>query len=269
VKAEGPRRRGLDTLLIRTWQPLLTLLVIVALWQAAVSVLGVPSFLVPAPLTVVARLHQQAGLLATHTLSTLIVTLLGFGGGIVLGIAAALGITMSRAVERFLLPLVVFSQVVPKIAIAPLLIIWFGFSTQGRVIVAFLICFFPILIGTVTGLKSVEAELLDLTRQLRASRWQTFWMLSFPSALPHIFAGLKVAITLAVVGAIVAEWVGSDTGLGYMLLVANGAFDVVLSFSVLVILTFLGVVLFAAVDLLERLVLPWHVSRRLEVHEQI
>lgn len=250
-------------------QPLVAVALILVVWQLAVSVFRVPTFLVPPPAAVFARLQEQGPLLLSHTLSTLVVTLLGFGSGIAFGVLAALAITASRTLERFLLPLVVFSQVVPKIAVAPLLIIWFGFSTNGRVVVAFLICFFPVLIGTVTGLKSVEPELLDLTRQLRASWWQTFWMVSLPSALPHLFAGLKVAITLAVVGAIVAEWVGSDTGLGYMLLVANGAFDVVLSFAVLVILTLLGVVLFAAVELLERLVLPWHVSRRLEVHEQM
>jgi NitT/TauT family transport system permease protein len=251
------------------WEPALIIGLLLVAWQFAVSVLGVPRFLVPPPLEVLGRLRQQAGLLLTHTASTLLVATLGFLAGVVVGILSALAIVQSRLVERFLLPLVVFSQVVPKIAVAPLLIIWFGFSPKSRVIVAFLICFFPILISTVTGLKSVQAELLDLTRQLRASAWQTFWMVSFPSALPHLFAGLKVAITLAVVGAIVAEWVGSDTGLGYMLLVANGNFDVTLSFSVLVILTLLGVVLFAAVELLERLALPWHVSRRIDLHQQM
>lgn len=266
-----PRRRPnpLAQLLEGAWEPVLVIGAILAGWQVAVSVFSVPTFLVPAPLAVVARLGQQAGLLLGHAASTLTVTVAGFLAAFVLGVAGALLIASSRAVERFVLPLIVFSQVVPKIAVAPLLIIWFGFSPKSRVIVAFLICFFPVLIGTVTGLKSVEAELLDLTRQLRATRWQTFWMVSFPSALPHVFAGLKVAITLAVVGAIVAEWVGSDTGLGYMLLVANGNFDVVLSFAVLVLLTLLGVLLFAAVELAERLLLPWHVSRRLEVREQI
>ncbi len=155
----------------------------------------------------------------------------------------------------------------PKVAIAPLLVIWLGFSIHSRVIVAFLICFFPIVIGTVAGLKSVETDLLHLTRQLRASRWQSFWLVGLPSALPQMFAGFKVAITLAVVGAIVAEWVGADSGLGYLLLVANGNFDVALAFSVLVALTVVGVVLYGAIELLERLVLPWHVSRRIEVHE--
>lgn len=263
------RRRGAAAALGGFWEPALVVVAILVVWQLAVSTFRIPIFLVPAPLAVLARLHEQAGLLLTHTLATLLVTLLGFSVAVVLGVFGALAIAQSRTVERFMLPLLVFSQVVPKIAVAPLLIIWFGFSPKSRVIVAFLICFFPVLIGTVTGLKSVEAELLDLTRQLRATRWQTFWKVSFPSALPHIFAGLKVAITLAVVGAIVAEWVGSDVGLGYMLLVANGNFDVILAFAVLVLLTLVGVVLFIAVELLERLVLPWHVSRRLEIHEGI
>src|SRR5258708_1946443 len=172
-----------------------------------------------------------------------------------------------RVVERLVLPLIVFSQVVPKVAIAPLLVIWLGFSIHSRVVVAFLICFFPIVIGTVTGLKSVEAELVHLTRQLRASRWQAFWLVGLPSALPQMFAGVKVAIALAGVGAIVAEFVGAVWGLGYLLLVANGNFDVALAFSVLVALTVVGVVLYGLIELVERLALPWHVSRRLEVHE--
>jgi NitT/TauT family transport system permease protein len=254
-------------MLAATWQPALAVLVLLAAWQFAVSVLGAPAYLLPSPSAVLQTLTKSAGSIARNGADTLFVTVVSFAAAIVLGVGCAVLICSFRAVERLALPLIVFSQVVPKIAIAPLLVIWLGFSIHSRVIVAFLICFFPIVIGTVTGLKSVEAELVHLTRQLRASRWQSFWLVGLPSALPQMFVGFKVAITLAVVGAIVAEWVGADSGLGYLLLVANGNFDVALAFSVLVALTVGGVVLYGVIELIEHLVLPWHVSRRLEVHE--
>jgi NitT/TauT family transport system permease protein len=230
-------------------------------------VLGVPAYLVPSPQTVVATLIARWSSIAENGLVTLFVTVASFLAATVLGVGSAVLICGFRPVERLVLPLIVFSQVVPKVAIAPLLVIWLGFSIKSRVVVAFLVCFFPIVIATVSGLKSVEAELLHLTRQLRASRWQSFWMVGLPSALPQMFAGFKVAITLAVVGAIVAEFVGADSGLGYLLLVANGNFDVPLAFSVLAALTVMGVALYGAIELIERLALPWHVSRRMDVHE--
>jgi NitT/TauT family transport system permease protein len=250
-----------------SWAPALAVLLILAAWQFAVSVLGAPPYLLPSPAAVLATFIKSAGSIARNGADTLLVTVVSFGAAIVLGVACAVLICSFRAFERLVLPLIVFSQVVPKVAIAPLLVIWLGFSIHSRIVVAFLICFFPIVIGTVAGLKSVETELAHLTRQLRASRWQTFWLVGLPSALPQMFAGFKVAITLAVVGAIVAEFVGADSGLGYLLLVANGNFDVALAFSVLVALTVAGIVLYGVIELIERLVLPWHVSRRLEVHE--
>ena len=249
------------------WEPFAVIVAVVILWQAVVSVFDVPVFLVPGPLLVFRTMLEKAGLLATHGLSTLAVTVFAFFAAAVFGIVGAVLVVSSRLLERFVLPLIVFSQVVPKIAIAPLLAIWLGFSVSSRIVVAFLICFFPILIGTVAGLKSVEEDLIYLTRQLRASIWQTFWMVSLPAALPQIFSGFKVAIALAIVGAIVAAWVGAVTGLGYLLLVANGNFDVALAFSVLIVLTLFGVILFGLIDWIETLALPWHVSRRLEVHE--
>jgi NitT/TauT family transport system permease protein len=268
MDADQPRAaHAIGRALAASWQPTLAVLLLLSAWQFAVSLLGAPAYLLPSPAAVLAKLSDSATSIAQNGLDTLIVTAASFGAAIVLGIAGAVVICSVRAIERLILPLIVFSQVVPKVAIAPLLVIWLGFSLHSRVVVAFLICFFPIVIGTVTGLKSVEAELVHLTRQLRASRWQAFWLVGLPSALPQMFAGFKVAITLAVVGAIVAEFVGADSGLGYLLLVANGNFDVALAFSVLVALTVMGVALYGVIELIERLALPWHVSRRLEVHE--
>lgn len=248
------------------WESSLLVVLLLAVWQLSTSLFGVPAYLVPSPETVLATLLQRWSSIAENGIVTLLVTVVSFLAAILLGVGSAVLICSFRAVERLVLPLIVFSQVVPKVAIAPLLVIWLGFSIKSRVIVAFLVCFFPIVVATVSGLKSVEAELVHLSRQLRASQWQTFWMVGLPSALPQMFAGFKVAITLAVVGAIVAEFVGADSGLGYLLLVANGNFDVPLAFSVLVVLTLMGVALYGAIELIERLALPWHVSRRMDVY---
>src|SRR5260221_3705628 len=254
--ADAPRPpRLIRRAIAAAWEPALAVLILLAVWQFAVWVLGAPPYLLPSPQAVLAKLSASAGTIARNGLDTLLVTVFSFVAAIVLGVASAVLICSFRVVERLVLPLIVFSQVVPKVAIAPLLVIWLGFSIHSRVVVAFLICFFPIVIGTVTGLKSVEAELVHLTRQLRASRWQAFRLVGLPSALPQMFAGFKVAITLAVVGAIVAEWVGADSGLGYLLLVANGNFDVPMAFSVLIALTILGVALYGVIELAERLTL--------------
>ena len=249
------------------WEPVVSVLAIILTWQLAISLFGAPGFLLPTPLGVLERIQSDAGLLLHHSVSTTLVTLGAFGVSVLFGLTSAVVICQSRTVERFILPVMVFSQVVPKIAVAPILVIALGFGAKAHIIVAFLVCFFPILISTVVGIKSVDAELIDLTRQLRAGKLQTLRMVILPHALPHVFSGLKVAITLAIVGAIVAEWVGSDRGLGYLLLVANGNFDIALAFAVLVVLTLLGVLLFLLLDAAERMLLPWHVSRRTGIQQ--
>ena len=140
--------------------------------------------------------------------------------------------------------------------------VWFGFGLLPKVLIAFLICFFPILIDALIGFKSTPKEVIWLARSMGAPRRRIFFNFQLPAALPHIFAGLKVASTLAVVGAVVGEFVAADSGLGYQLIVANGTLDVVLSFAIVVVLSILGVLLFAVVDLAERLLLPWHISHR-------
>jgi NitT/TauT family transport system permease protein len=161
--------------------------------------------------------------------------------------------------------LLVFSQSVPKIAIAPLFVVWFGFGIIPKVIAAFMLGFFPIVVSTVMGFKSVDPDMLDLARSMKASRLATFMRISLPQALPSIFAGLKVSITLAVVGAVVGEFVGSNSGIGYLLQIANGNFDLPLMFAALTVLSAIGVLLFVAIDVVERLLIPWHASQRLDV----
>jgi NitT/TauT family transport system permease protein len=155
---------------------------------------------------------------------------------------------------------------VPKVAIAPLFVVWFGFGIIPKIISAFLLGFFPIVVSTVVGFKSVERDMLDLAHSMKATNLQIFMRISLPHALPSIFAGLKVSVTLAVVGAVVGEFVGSNSGIGYLLQIANGNFDLPLMFAALTVLSLIGLLLFAAVDLVERLMIPWHASHRVELH---
>ena len=173
-----------------------------------------------------------------------------------------LAVAFSRSVERVVMPVLVFTQLVPKIALAPLFIIWFGFGLFPKVFMTFLLSFFPIVIDSIAGFRSLDREIEHLIRSMGLRAWPAFVKVRLPHALPHVFTGLKVAITLATVGAIIGEFVGSDRGLGYLLLVAGGDLRTELLFATLIVLTAIGLVLYYVVTLLERLAIPWHVSRR-------
>ena len=247
-------------------RPILLIGLLLVLWEVVILVFRIPPYLIPAPLDVVVQLINEWPKLLRESLVTTYATLGGFGLSIAFGIPMALLIAYSRTVEGFVYPLLVFSQSVPKVAIAPLFVVWFGFGIIPKVISAFLLAFFPIVVSTVVGFKSVERDMLDLARSMKASKLQVFMRISLPQALPSIFAGLKVSVTLAVVGAVVGEFVGSNSGIGYVLQIANGNFDLPLMFAALTVLSLIGVLLFAAVDLVERLMIPWHASQRTEFH---
>jgi NitT/TauT family transport system permease protein len=187
---------------------------------------------------------------------------LGFALSIVVGVPLALAIFLWPPFARSVYPLLVSSQAIPKAAVAPLFVVWFGFGLLPKVLIAFLIAFFPIVINTVVGLASLEPEKIQLARSMGFGPSKIFFKIRLPSALPAIFGGLKIAITLAVVGAIVGEFVGGDSGLGYLLMQANGSMDTPLLFAGLVGLTLIGVALFLLVELAERLAIPWHTSAR-------
>jgi NitT/TauT family transport system permease protein len=242
-------------------RPIILILAVLALWQAAVTVLRIPKYLIPAPGAVLQQFSDWPRLLR-ESLVTTYASMGGFLLSVLVGIPCAVAIAYSRSVESFLYPILVFSQTIPKIAIAPLFIVWFGFGVLPKVIVAFLLGFFPVVVSTVTGFKSVESDMLDLVRSMKATRLQMFLKISFPHALPHIFSGLKVSITLAVVGAVVGEFVGANSGIGYLLQLANGNFDLPLMFAGLFVLSIIGVILFVALELVEKWVIPWHVSQR-------
>jgi NitT/TauT family transport system permease protein len=236
---------------------LVTIAVLTLVWELVVRVFNVPLFLFPPPSLVFADLVQRWELYAQHTWVTLYETLIGFVLAVVLGIGAGILIVYSRWLQSILYPIVVVLQIVPKVAIAPLLLIWLGYGLQSKVVVALLVAFFPIVVTTVTGLRAVEQDLLDLVRVLRGSRWQEFTRVRFPSALPFIFSGLKVAITLAVIGAIIGEFVGSDRGLGYLILINMSQANTPLAFGAIAVLALMSILLFYGMEMLERIVVPW------------
>jgi NitT/TauT family transport system permease protein len=256
-------RPAWQRVLLSAWtRPVLLVVILLVLWDVTIRAFKIPPYLVPAPEAVVRQLVSEWPRLWREALVTTYATLGGFALSIAFGVPMALLIAYSRTVESFVYPLLVFSQSIPKIAIAPLFVVWFGFGIIPKVICAFMLGFFPIVVSTVAGFKSVDADMIDLARSMKAGRFATFMRISLPQALPSLFAGLKVSVTLAVVGAVVGEFVGSNSGIGYLLQIANGNFDLPLMFAALVVLSLIGVLLFVAVDLVERMTIPWHQSHR-------
>ena len=237
-------------------------LLIVVLWDLGVRLFHVPAYLVPAPIDVVRAFFENARQLGYHTLWTALTVLAGFLAAAIFAVPIAVLIASSLVAERLLYPPMVATQSIPKIALAPLFVVWFGFGIAPKVAVAFLIAFFPIVIDTIVGLRSMDPAMLQLARAMGAPSWRVFWKFSLPHALPSIFGGLKVASTLAVVGALTGEFIGSDKGLGYVLLQASGNLNTTLLFATLVALSVLARVFFYAVELIERIAIPWHVSQR-------
>jgi NitT/TauT family transport system permease protein len=224
--------------------------------------LRLPRYILPTPLATLGELWARAPLLAQHALITLREIALGFLLAVAVSVPCGLAVAFSRPVERVIMPVLVFTQLVPKIALAPLFIIWFGFGLFPKVFMTFLLSFFPIVIDAVVGFRSLDREIEYLTRSMGLGAWGAFVKVRLPHALPQIFAGLKVAITLATVGAIIGEFVGSDRGLGYLLLVAGGDLRTELLFATLIVLTAIGLALYYLMTLFERAAIPWHVSRR-------
>jgi NitT/TauT family transport system permease protein len=251
--------RGVQAAWLR---PVLFLVLLIVLWDLAIRVFGIPPYQVPAPKDVVITLWQEWPKLLAEAVPTTIATVEGFLLSAAFGIPVAMLIAGSRTVEAYVYPLLVFSQSIPKIAIAPLFVVWFGFGMLPKVLSAFLLGFFPVVVSAVQGFKSVEPDMLDLARAMEANRLQTFRMVSLPHALPAIFAGLKVSITLAVVGAVVGEFVGSNSGIGFVLQRSIGNFELPTMFAALVVLALIGVILFWALDVIERFAVPWHASQR-------
>jgi len=233
--------------------------IFLACWQGVVWLGGYPSFMLPPPWAVVVRLGDVLanGSLWFHTVVTLREVLAGLGLGALVATVLGYSLAHSPVTERLLTPYIVASQSVPTIAIAPLLVIWFGTGLLSKVLVCALIVFFPILVNTVVGLRSVGRDLRDLMRTLEASRWQTIWKLELPAALPVLLGGLKVGATLSVIGAVVGEFVAADRGLGYLLKQGQQVYDTPLVFVGIGALVVLAQALHGAVALAERVLLRW------------
>ncbi|MGB6538534.1 MAG: ABC transporter permease [Xanthobacteraceae bacterium] len=238
--------------------PLAVLVLMIAAWEAAARIFSFPPYLLPAPSAILQAMDTNSAVLLKQTWATTVEILLGFALSIAIGVPLALAIYLWRPFARSIYPLLVSSQAVPKVAVAPLFLVWFGFGLLPKVLIAFLIAFFPVVINTAMGLAALEMEKIYLARSMGLGAIATFFKIQLPNAMPSIFAGLKISITLAVVGAVVGEFVGGQNGLGYLLLIANGNMDTPLLFAGVVALTVLGVVLFLLIGLVERLVLPPH-----------
>jgi len=250
--------------------PIAMMAALIAIWEAAARVFLIPPYLLPAPSAIAQATVANAAVLIKNSVGTTLEILLGFALSVAVGVPLALAIFLWKPFARAVYPLLVSSQAVPKVAVAPLFLVWFGFGLLPKVLIAFLIAFFPIVINTAVGLAAIEREKIYLAQSMGLGAAATFFKIQLPNALPSIFAGLKISITLAVVGAVVGEFVGGQGGLGYLLLIANGNMDTALLFAGIVALTVLGVAFFALIGLVERLVLPPHaVERASFAHESM
>ncbi|MFF2484592.1 ABC transporter permease [Paenibacillus sp. NPDC058071] len=232
------------------------------IWQLVCIIFEVPVYLLPTPLDIIQRIIVDWDVLIRHSGVTIFEILSGFGLSVVFGIPAAIIIVYSKYFSRSIFPILIGLQCVPMISIAPLLITWLGFGMVTKVIIAFLISFFPIIVNAVVGLKSTEKDMLMLAASLRANSLQVFLHFRLPKALPSIFGGFKVGITLAVVGAVVAEFVSSNRGLGYLQLVANSKLDITMQFCVIITLAIIGLVCYNLVGWIEKIAIPWYRAAR-------
>ena len=237
--------------------PLLLLTIALLAWEAYVRYHDTPTWFLPAPSKIASTLWNDRALLLENAWVTLQEVLAGFAVAVVLGVGLAIVINASQILEWAVYPLVIASQAIPLIALAPLLLVWFGYGPTPKIMVTALIAFFPITVGTVDGLRSADRELLDLLRSYGAGSWKRFRMVKVPSALPGFFSGAKIGISVAVIGAVFGEYVGADSGLGYLINISSAKLRTDLVFAAIVVLAVMAMLLFLIVALIERRVLRW------------
>lgn len=246
-----------NTIAVRIIAPILVLLGGLAIWQWRVEANDTPSWFLPGPRLIAQTLIDDRSLLADNAWITLREVLIGFALALVFGVLLAVLIHISPMIERALYPIVITSQAVPLVALAPLLLVWFGYGLTPKVMVTTLVAFFPITVGAVDGLRAADRETLSLLRTYGASRIRRFWMVNVPSALPSLFSGARIGVTLSVIGAVFGEYVGANAGLGYLMNVSAAKLNTELVFASIVILAVMAISLFAIVALVERRVLRW------------
>lgn len=246
--------------LLNVWQRAggiaVTILGLLVIWAAAVSLLAIPEYILPGPKLVLEQWLANLPTLLDNGLATASVIFLGYVAAIAAAIPLALSIAFFPVIARTVYPGIVMLQNVPKIAIAPLFIIWFGFGLLPKLLVVFLLAFFPIVVSSIAGFSSINPEIVDFARSTGASAFRIFRKIRLPAALPHIFVGLRIAATVAPTAAVVAEFVASDRGLGYLLLRYNGDLNTAMSFATIITLAIMGVSLYFVVELVERLLMP-------------
>ncbi len=261
--ASASLRKGTarDSLLPWITTPVL-LLALLSVWHFYVSIAGVSAFILPAPIKVWdAWMDMLTSSRAwRHTWLTVYVTLTGFGWALVIGVGLGVMLGRTRWLELTLNPFIIATQVIPKVALLPLFVVWFGFGNTSKVIVAAILAFFPILTNTVLGVKSIDSGHSDVMTSLNATRWQIFRRLELPSALPYILTGMEIGIVLAIIGAIVGEYLGGNAGLGFMLVSKMNGYETDGLFAVIVQMTLLGFFFYFVTGALRRLLIPWHQS---------
>jgi NitT/TauT family transport system permease protein len=228
------------------------------LWEGWVRIFDVPDWLIPAPSQIVGIIGEKNSVMMFHTLATLEETILGFILALAVGILFAVGIIHFPILRDTLYPTLIMFNSFPKIAIAPLFVIWIGIGIESKIANAFLVALFPIVINMIMGLVNMEPDLLELVRAMSRSRWVLFWKIRLPHSLPYLFAGCKIAVSFAVIGAIVGEFISGRTGLGYLVLSANSTFNTPLAFTALFYLVVMSLALYGLVVLAEKLLLPWY-----------
>lgn len=233
-----------------------------AVWELGVRLFGVKEYLLPPPTVVVGALVQNYAKVLESALVTTNEIIAGYSLAVAVSIPLALAIAYSRFMEETVYPVIVFLQIVPKIAIAPLFLIWFGFGFTPKLLLVFLLSFFPIVVSSIAGFKSIDPDIMDFARTTGAGSWRLFAKIRLPQALPGIFTGLKVGAALSATAAVVAEFVASDRGLGYLLLQYNGDLNTPMVFATILVLSGIGLGVYYAVELVERIAIPWHVSQQ-------
>ncbi len=246
-------RRTFDAIPPALW----TLICVILFWQFIVQVRDIPEYILPSPTAIMAEMISYWGRLWPNALVTAGEVLFGYLCAVLIGIPLAVAVVYSGFIQRSVYPLIVMSQTIPKVAIAPLLLTWFGYGIAPKIVIVILLSFFPIVINTVMGLNATTQDMMHLARSMGASGWQIFWKFRLPRALPNIFAGLKLATVLSVIGAIVAEFIGADKGLGYLILIAGANFDIARQFAAIILISVIGMLFFAGMSRLEKVTIPW------------
>jgi NitT/TauT family transport system permease protein len=259
--AEGAQHEGIAGWLRQRAGAVLVVAVLLLAWEIGVRLLGIKEYLLPPPSRIWIEFAKRSAVVTGGAWVTTQEILGGYLMAVLVSVPFALAVTSSRFIENAVYPVVVFLQIVPKIAIAPLFIIWFGFGYTPKLLIVFLLSFFPIVVSSIAGFKAVDPEIMDFARTTGASGWKLFARIRLPQALPDIFTGMKVGAALAATAAVVAEFVASDKGLGYLLLQYNGNLDTPMVFAVIFLLSIIGLAVYYAVEFIERITIPWHVSQ--------